>query len=91
MKARRIIIEPVLNGFQVEVGCQKLAFHDKGKMVSELERYLENPEAVTKEYLAKFEPIDGPCAAPTPEMNPDCFTALQPPTTPTPNSRRTNS
>lgn len=65
MKPREITITPVLNGFHVRVGCQALAFHEKDKLISELDRYLDNPEAVTKEYLTKYGPLE-----PQPECAP---------------------
>lgn len=48
---RNITISPVLNGFNVKVGCQSLVFTSTSHMLSELDRYLNSPESVEKEYL----------------------------------------
>jgi hypothetical protein len=48
-----ITINSVLNGFVVNVGCQTVVFESKDKMFSEIGRYLDNPEAVIKEYMEK--------------------------------------
>jgi hypothetical protein len=84
MKGRKITIEPVLNGYMVQVGCQTLAFHDRGKLVCELDRYLESPAKVEVEYLGKFGPVSAAAvlAQPIPtaaEANScDCNTAPPP-------------
>lgn len=49
-----IIIEQCLNGFIVRVGCRLIVFETHDKLLSELKRYLENREGVTKEYLDKY-------------------------------------
>lgn len=48
-----ITIMTVLNGFTVNVGCKTVVFETREKLLSELERYLKNPQQVQKEYLAK--------------------------------------
>lgn len=48
---RSITIVPVLNGFIVEVGCQRLVFPDAKTLSIELERYYRNPAAVEKHFL----------------------------------------
>jgi hypothetical protein len=45
-----ITIRAVLNGFHVKVGCQQLAFESRKSLLRELERYLEDPVKVEKEY-----------------------------------------
>ena len=49
---RKVIIEPVLNGFRVKVGCGEVVFMDIDVLCSELKRYHLNPELVEKEYMA---------------------------------------
>lgn len=49
---REIKIDPVLNGWIVEVGCQRVVFTDKQVMLGELSQYLADPHAVVKRYLA---------------------------------------
>jgi len=48
---REIKIESVLNGWIVEVGCQKVVFTELTHMMIELKRYLNDPEVVEKVYL----------------------------------------
>lgn len=43
-------IRRVLNGFIVKIGCQEVVFESQEKMLSELGRYFNNPQLVTKEY-----------------------------------------
>jgi hypothetical protein len=50
---RQVKINPVLNGFIVEVGCQAVVFESISKLVFEIERYLKAPEKVEKEYLER--------------------------------------
>lgn len=45
----------VLNGCILEIGCQKVVFETKEKLLAELTRYLENPGVVEKEYMAKVK------------------------------------
>lgn len=52
MKARTLVIHPVLNGFIVEVGCQKVVVTSLQKLVEEIGRYYTNPEAVESDYIA---------------------------------------
>jgi hypothetical protein len=49
--AKTIIIRPVLNGWQVQVGCKEVVFEDLKYMVSEIERYYKFPKEVEKWYL----------------------------------------
>lgn len=48
---RKITIKSVLNGFIVKVGCQTLVFDDVNVMLSELGKYLLDPDEVEREYL----------------------------------------
>lgn len=50
---RDIHIIPVLNGYLCKVGCQSVVFQDRTQMVTEIDRYYGDPEAVEKEYVAK--------------------------------------
>ena len=53
--ARSILIDTVLNGFLITVGCKTVVFETKEKMLYELSRYLSNPAEVEKEYLEKYK------------------------------------
>lgn len=55
---REITIARVMNGYVVRVGCQMLVFETQGKMISELARFLDNPQQVEEEYLKTFG-LDG--------------------------------
>lgn len=44
-------ITPVLNGFIVEVGCQKIVFTNLTILGQELVRYYAAPERVEREYV----------------------------------------
>ena len=48
---RKITIEPVLNGFIVQIGCQKVVRESIAELCSELRRYFEYPQSVEREYL----------------------------------------
>lgn len=48
---RTIKINPVLNGFIVEVGCKTLVMPSKAALLNELSRYLDKPSVVEAEYL----------------------------------------
>jgi hypothetical protein len=48
---REITIIPVLNGYICRVGCQSVVFQQRGQMLSEIEKYLIDPEAVEKSYV----------------------------------------
>lgn len=50
LKPRHITIETVLNGYCVSVGCQRVVFETKDKMLAEISRYLDKPLEVEKEY-----------------------------------------
>lgn len=50
---RSITIEPVLNGFALQVGCQKVVFNSVKEMASEIQRYYTNPEDTEKRYIAR--------------------------------------
>ena len=49
---REISISKCMNGFMVRVGCKILVFETHGKLLKELERYLNNTAKVEKEYLS---------------------------------------
>ena len=87
---RQIIINRVLNGYVVAVGCQTVVFESAVRLLSELGRYLENPQRVEDEYqkasggLADvpqaFAPIN------TSQVEQTCVAASQP-VTPYPEAR----
>lgn len=45
---RNVLIKPVLNGWIIEVGCQKVVFGNMDSMLSTLKEYLENPEGTER-------------------------------------------
>ena len=49
--AHRIEIEVVDKGYIAEVGCKKLVFETKKKLLMALDEYLTNPKKATKKYL----------------------------------------
>ena len=55
VEAHSVLIDRVMNGYYVKVGCKRLVFETREKLLSELERYLKNPKDVTKEYLEKYK------------------------------------
>jgi hypothetical protein len=48
---RSITIEPVLNGFVLQVGCQKVVFNDTKTLANEIRRYYDDPEGVEASYI----------------------------------------
>ena len=50
---RKIQIAPVMNGYLVTVGCQTLVFNTPKDLLKELERYLEKPVELEKEYAER--------------------------------------
>ena len=48
---RTLMIDPVLNGFIVKCGCQKVVFNSLDVMAEEIKKYFKNPEQVEKEYM----------------------------------------
>lgn len=69
-RVRQIMITPVLNGFIAEVGCQRVVFESRGKLLEELRRYLNDPCEVEKVYISQaVNPMENTVAgeiAPTP-------------------------
>jgi hypothetical protein len=53
MTIHRIQIQPVLNGFVCQVGCQTVVFNDPDKMALEIARYYKNPKKVESEFVEK--------------------------------------
>lgn len=50
---REITIRPVLNGFVVSVGCQKLVFPTMGELTCALIDYQRDPDATEKKFIAE--------------------------------------
>lgn len=50
---RTLKIIPVLNGWIVEAGCQKVVFTDLDNLCSSLKLYYTSPDMVEKQFLAK--------------------------------------
>lgn len=48
---RTIVINPALNGYTLQVGCQTVVFDSKKDMLRELSDYLDNPEMTERRYL----------------------------------------
>lgn len=48
---REITITPVLNGFVVQVGCQRVVFDSVKDMTSQIKRYYKNPDQIEKEFV----------------------------------------
>lgn len=69
---RDLIIQPVLNGYVVTIGCQKVVFTDPRILGDEVTRYYKDPETVEKEYILKSvnkmmdQTASPPCAIPEP-------------------------
>jgi len=66
---RQITITTALNGYICGLGCQQVVFDDRLKLVSELGRYLADPEKVEAEYQAKalnksYPEVPAPMAMP---------------------------
>ena len=58
---RNIKIMRVMNGFVVGCGCQELVFETSEKLIAELKRYLDSPDATEKEYTAQYGLANGGC------------------------------
>lgn len=52
MKPRTIIIEPVLNGFIIQVGCQRVVIPNAESLGQEIAKYYKDPSG-TEEYYNK--------------------------------------
>lgn len=64
---REVHITPVLNGFIVNVGCQRLVYSDIEVLASDLVRYQRHPEEIEKSYIAKaVNKTIGPFTEPVP-------------------------
>lgn len=50
---QQVKINPVTNGYLVQVGCKTVVFENRENMLSELRRYLTDPDEVMKEYIEK--------------------------------------
>lgn len=50
---RNIQIEPVLNGWIVHCGCQRIVFTDKQNMLREIGKYYADPQGTERRYLEK--------------------------------------
>lgn len=44
------VLNPILSGWVVKVGCLEVTFLDLNLMCLELKRYLKNPKGVEREY-----------------------------------------
>ena len=50
-KYHKIMIEPVLNGILVSVGCQKAVYTDLKVLIRDFEEYLSDPDEMSKHYF----------------------------------------
>lgn len=48
---RPFTVTPVLNGYLVSIGCQNLAFTSKAMLTDTIKAYLDDPEAVEKDFI----------------------------------------
>jgi hypothetical protein len=48
---RDLRIEPILNGFIVQAGCQRLAYTSVDELITDIGSYLREPEATEKRIL----------------------------------------
>ena len=48
---RNVVIQAVLNGWKVQVGCQEVVFTNLTEMLLVLKRYYEEPEVVERDFL----------------------------------------
>lgn len=62
---RPVEINPVTNGYIVHCGCMELVFTDRDKMLTEIDKYYDDPDKVEREYIEKY----GPCR-PLPALKP---------------------
>lgn len=51
MNPRSLIIEPVLNGFIVQVGCQRVVFDSPAKLGAHITEYYTNPSKVEHDFI----------------------------------------
>ena len=65
---KQVVIEPVLNGFIVSVGCQRLVFGDIRVLCDELIKYQKNPIAMEEKY--QKEALNKDCST-VPEYAPE--------------------
>lgn len=63
---REITIQPVLNGYICNVGCQRVVFQDRKQMLAEIGKYLEKPDDTEKRYIKdavnRMPDVPQPCA-----------------------------
>lgn len=52
MKPREIVIIPVLNGFLVQIGCQKVVVNSIHDLTEGIRDYYTNPEKTEKDWIA---------------------------------------
>jgi hypothetical protein len=52
-KPKSIVITALDYGYEVQVGCQKFAIEDSGRMLDMLKLYLKNPGSVEKKWTTE--------------------------------------
>ena len=66
---KEIHIQPVLNGFIVEIGCLKVVFTSIDTLCSELKNYYANPVEVEKWYREHaINDVETPTGEPAPVL-----------------------
>ena len=63
-KYHKIMIEPVLNGILVSVGCQKAVYVNIEALIKDFADYLHNPEQMAKHYSDRSWLINAEAAEP---------------------------
>ena len=78
---RPIKIDPVLNGWLVNVGCQRVVFDDLGKMLAALKSYAQHPNRTERRFLAEAHNDTAACPEVQPGRPANPEPAVLPPST----------
>lgn len=71
--ARNVTIEPVLNGFVCQVGCQRVVYPDVRSLARAVEEYYNHPEEVEARYRKEaVNRCQEPCPLPTSQAGQQC-------------------
>lgn len=62
MRPRPITVQPVLNGFVVDIGCQRLAFQSAAQLGAAITEYYTDPAKTEKTYITNKvnDTLEGP-------------------------------
>lgn len=73
MRPRTIIIEPVLNGFIIQVGCQRVVSPNAESLGQEITKYYKDPAGTEEHYNKhRVNNTDDCPQAPTLNRGPEC-------------------